>query len=86
MKLKHELSLEAMTRIKLLRIRFKISYIAFKNQMTLSQLIFTRILKTHEQLTKEGSIPLYDPFLSQKIKTFEKILSGKENCSFKSLI
>ena len=38
-------------------------------------MIFSQIMKTHDELTKEGSIPLYDPFLSDKIKTFEQILN-----------
>jgi hypothetical protein len=33
------------------------------------------ILKTHDELVREGSIPLYDPFLPEKIETFEKVLS-----------
>jgi hypothetical protein len=53
--------------------------------MTVSQLLMTQILKSHDELTKEGSIPLYDPFLSEKITTFEQILTGEECSSFKNI-
>ena len=40
-KLKHEISIKTMTRIKIMRIRQKISYIAFTKKMTLAELIYT---------------------------------------------
>jgi hypothetical protein len=52
----------------------KISFIAFKKRMTVPQLIMMAIMKSHDELVREGSIPIYDPFLSEKIHTFNKLL------------
>jgi hypothetical protein len=77
--------IKTLTRIKILQIRHKISYIAFTRRITVPELLMAQILKSHDELTKEGSIPLYDPFLSEKITTLDKILFGEDNCSFKMI-
>jgi hypothetical protein len=38
----------------------------------------TAIVKAHDELVKEGSIPMYDPFLPEKIETFDKLLENDQ--------
>ena len=54
----------------------KLSYTAFKKRMTVPQLIMQAIQKSHDDLTRDGSIPLYDPFLGEKIETFNSLLDS----------
>ena len=83
---KHLFMFRTLMRFKVLRMRMKISYMAFQKKMTVSQLIQTTILKAHDDLTKEGSIPLYDPFLREKIETFDKLLDiENQEGSFKNI-
>ena len=60
---------------KVIRVRLKIGFTAFVKRMTVCQLIYTSILRAHDDLVKEGSIPLYDNMLDQKIQTFEGLLN-----------
>lgn len=34
------------------------------------------ILKSHDELVRDGSIPLYDPFLAEKVETFDQLLES----------
>ena len=48
----------------ILRIRQKISFMAFMKKMTIQELILQTIVKSHEKFEAEGQIPVMDPFLS----------------------
>ena len=60
----------------ILRIRFKISFIAFINRKTVIELFLYQIKKSHKQLSNGGHIPFYDPNLLEKIRLFEKVVTG----------
>ena len=68
-----------------MRIRNKISYIAFKKKMTIPQLIINQILKTFTLFKEEGSIKIniYKNKIENEI--YNSIISGKKNV-FKKLI
>jgi hypothetical protein len=68
---KHVLVKKTLFKFKVLRIRMKISFMAFRKSMTIPQLILQAIMKSHDELVRDGSIPLYDPFLAEKIETFD---------------
>ena len=42
--------------------------------MTVQELLFEQIIKTHNKFVKEGSIPLYDGNLKLKQEIFRSIL------------
>ena len=52
-----------MLKYKILRIRNKLSFSAFINKQTITELILTQIIFTHKKLLDEKSIPLYDSLL-----------------------
>ena len=66
---------KTLTKYNILRIRQKISYIAFSKNMTVSELILYQVLKTHNKFVKEGWIPLYDGKLEEKQKIFMDLLA-----------
>lgn len=66
-------------------MRLKIGFTAFIKRMTVSQLFYTTILKAHDDLVREGSIPLYDPMLDQKINTFDELLNNQNAKGFESV-
>lgn len=68
---RHMIVKKTLLRFKILRIRLKISFMAFEKRMTIPELFMQAIMKTHDELLKESSIPLYDPFLPEKIETFD---------------
>lgn len=76
---RHTLVKKTLFKFKVLRIRMKISYIAFTKRLTIPQLIMQAIYKTHTDLVKDGSIPLYDPFLEEKMATFDSFLNNNNS-------
>lgn len=64
---REEVSERTLMKYKVMRIRHKISFTAFVKRMTVMQLLLISIMKAHEDLVREGSIPLYDSMLDQKL-------------------
>jgi len=60
----------------ILRIRYKISFTAFVERKTISELILYQVKKSHKKFCRAGIIPFYDGNLLQKLKLFEKVLAG----------
>ena len=65
---------KTLAKYSIMRIRHKISFMAFLKKMTVEEMILEQIIKTHDFLVKEGSIPLYDKNLPDKMLIFETIL------------
>jgi hypothetical protein len=63
---KHHLMMAAMSKYNILRIRMKISYHAFLKKHTISEHIMRQVVRSHECLLKENSIPIYDNNLKEK--------------------
>lgn len=57
---------KTIVKYKILRIRQKISFSAFMKRVTVLELIFNSVIRTHDFLINEGSIPCYDPQLEAK--------------------
>lgn len=56
-----------MFRYRLMKVRSKISYHAFRNNMTINELMLTQILKSFEELKESRSIPRYPEYSSQLV-------------------
>ena len=56
---KREVYKETLFRFRMIRIRAKISYSAFRNHMTINELFLTQILESFTVLQETRSIPLF---------------------------
>lgn len=49
-------------------------------------MIMEQIIKSHEILLQDGSIPIYDPFLPQKTEIFNSILYDEQPTAFMAIM
>ena len=83
---KHRAMTKTMLKYKILRIRYKISYHAFIERRTILEHFMRGILKSHAQLYKAKLIPIYDVYLSEKLKIFNQILDGDVATCFRIIM
>ena len=75
-RIKNQIMMKVHKKYMILRIRYKISFIAFIKRKTVVELILYQVKKSHKALSNGGHIPFYDPDLLKKIGLFEKVLKG----------
>ena len=77
----NEISLLKMTYLKYLIIKFrqKISYIAFKNKITIMELFLRAIKKSYNTLVAEGTIQVPPEKQEEEDALYEKICCGRNN-------
>ena len=67
---KHQIMKRTMQRYNLVRIRAKISYMAFIKRQTIPELICNSILESHKILVRQNEIPEHEKNLLEKEKLF----------------
>ena len=60
----------------IIKLRFKISFIAFKNKMTIVELFCNSIIKTYNQLVNEGSIVVNEVQLEKQANILSSLKVG----------
>ena len=60
----------------IIKLRFKISFIAFKNKMTIVELFCNSIIKTYNQLVNEGSIVVNEVYLEKQANILSSLKVG----------
>ena len=83
---KHQIMKKTLTKYSILRIRQKISFMAFMKKMTVLEMIMESVLRTHDLFVQEESIPLYDPLLLEKHEIFNKILFDEQPTAFMAIM
>jgi len=83
---KHEIMRKTFIKYKILRIRQKISFSAFMKRLTVLELLFNSVIRTHDFLLNEGSIPQYDPQFEQKQEIFDTILYDEVPTAFMAIM
>ena len=68
-----------------MRVRSKISYHAFRKQMTVNELFMNVIVKSYRELTQAGEIPP-SPYSQKSIKLFEDLLESPMRFTIDGLI
>ena len=79
---KHQIMKRTMQRYNLVRIRAKISYMAFIQRQTIPELICNSILESHKILVRQNEIPEHEKNLLEKEKLFQQIMKGDVNSFF----
>ena len=74
MKNTRELYRQTAFKYKLMRVRSKISYAAFKNRMVVSEFIMHMMMTSYNELTRSGSIPPIGDYPPELIERFEDML------------
>ena len=59
-RIKNQIMMKVYKKYLILRIRYKISFLAFINRKTVTELILLQVKKSHKQLSNGGHIPFYD--------------------------
>lgn len=75
-----------MQRYNLVRIRAKISYMAFLESQTIPELFCNTILESHKLLVRQREIPVNNQNSELKEEIFQNILSGDVSSFFSEAI